>query len=128
MRKNLCFVLCILCLTSGCHMARDRAHVGWHFSVVKPPSIDTDTPVLINYGSPAMNAHPVGTAAGPVVGGQFTQGTMQMGPTIPPPIDTRRLDIVHPPCPPLAPTTRLTYEDWCRINGQVPAKKKPCSE
>lgn len=125
MRKILCFVLCILCCSSGCNALRDRAHVGWHFEIVKPPSIDTDTPVLLQYGGRNMNVQPVGTAAGPITHGAFTQDASQTVPLGVAPASPTRQTISQSGCGTVQIPHRLTCEEWCQLQRQIQYKPTP---
>ena len=73
--KGFCLtVACLTCAAAGCSSPSCVTSTGWRFEVMKPPTISVSTPILVQGGSSMVSAHPIGTVAGPVTDGQFTQG------------------------------------------------------
>lgn len=118
MRKIVyCLVLASMG-TLGCSLPGDKARCGFHFEVIKPPTINTESPVLVQTGQPIVGAHPMGTVSGPVQEGQFLHGPAQPTPTVPvPPRSMMRMPIGGV-CDPYRPGGVLTVEEWCRIQQQ----------
>jgi len=111
MKKVFCLLAVVLSLTGCMSTRRDCASCGWHFEILKPPTLTIQTPVLVQGGQSVLGAHPVGAVAGPVTEGQFLHApTPSVAPTAPP---MRRLDALRSrisgndcgaPC--------LSYDEW----------------
>ena len=61
----------MLAALAGCQTEACQRGCGFHFEVLKPPTITVATPVLVQGGSSLVGAHPIGTVAGPVVQGEY---------------------------------------------------------
>lgn len=123
MRKiNACVVLSLL-LTAGCAMPGDKATVGWEFHVLKPPTINTESPVLVQAAQTTVGAHPMGTVSGPVTDGAFNHA-----PTAPsqpmPKASARRYQVIpaeiDSDC---APRGALTCDEWMKIMSQMQSQR-----
>jgi len=128
MGRILGIALCGCALMTGCQLPGDRARCGFTFSIVKPPTVNTESPVLIQTGAPIVGAHPMGNVAGPVQEGQFLHGPAMPPATVPQvPKTMLRMPIggIHAPC---KEGGYLTVEEWCAIqratNATPPAMPK----
>lgn len=121
----------VVAISAGCQsITGDRAHVGYHFSIDKPSSIDTNTPVLVQQTSGATNLHPMGTTAGPVSDGQFNQAPTAAVPVMPKTAVIYRrtnpnMAMASDPCD---ETGRLTAAEWCKIMSQMNAQRMPVGQ
>jgi hypothetical protein len=126
MRKIVAAVVAgTVCLFSGCSMPWERNHCGFHFEILKPPTIDTNTPVLIQNGGQQVTAHPMGTSAGPVTEGQFLHGVPapMMMPNARP---EQRLRLMGPNIASGCEQPRgMSAEEWCKIMNEMNRMRMP---
>lgn len=111
-------------LLAGCALPGDKATCGFHVELIKPPTINTESPVLVQTGTPIVGAHPMGTVSGPVQEGQYLHGPAAPPmPAAPAAKTLMRMPIggVHAPC---QPGGVLSVEDWCRIQTQMNGVKQ----
>jgi hypothetical protein len=127
MKKFLALVFVGLVGVSGCALTGDKAHCGFHFEILKPPTIDTSNPVLVQQTPGMLHGQPMGTISGPMGGqGQFQQGPMLAPPMALPcePISQatyvprlNRLRQTGPEaCP---PGCLMSSEDWARVMQEM---------
>lgn len=112
---------------AGCQIPHNKATCGFHFEILKPPTLNTEMPVLIQSSSPQVGAHPIGSVSGPVQEGQYLHSpATPMSSGLVPQAPLRRL--INQPCnAPCDPKQVLTHEDWCIYEAGKAAKKMPQS-
>lgn len=115
MRKGLLLSVVVVVAVAGCHQCGPKASTGWQFTVLRPPTISTESTVLLSPNSGLGAAYRVGAAAdltpeGPAldcapVAHRYTA-----------PIQ-RPLLIPPPALAPCEPEPRMTPDQYSRLMG-----------
>lgn len=63
MRKGFLLSVVVVVAVAGCHQCGPKASTGWQFTVLRPPTISTESTVLLAPNSGLGGAYRVGAAA-----------------------------------------------------------------
>lgn len=115
MRRLVLLSVLTLPLMTGCQAFGWKARPGCHVEFYLPPSFNTEGVVLIQNSGQQVAASPVANVAGPVSDGQFRQSPMQPMQPMPLGIPLSPKLIAQPECIPSGHSSRLTVEEWIKL-------------